>query len=119
MSPYIVTTKQRVPNWDGVGDAPLMRGFRRAVATLEEARTLLIRSEHGGSLSTALLDTLPGTVGPLPDETTISVEQTTWLTLANVAFDAGVFASGDASIAEHGNGTAQREILDAYNARQA
>jgi hypothetical protein len=116
MSPYIVTRKRPGSYFAGREPQALSR---RAVATLEEARTLLIRSEHGCSLSTALLDTLPGTVGPLPDETTISVEQTTWLTLANVAFDAGVFASGDASIAEHGNGTAQREILDAYNARQA
>jgi hypothetical protein len=84
--PYIVTTKQRVPNWDGVGDAPLMRGFRRAVATLEEARQSCVRALYaanapqgdvsGPRLWTAAYE-LPesgGTVGPLPDGTVIEVE---------------------------------------------
>jgi hypothetical protein len=110
--PYIVTTKQRVPNWDGVGDAPLMRGFRRAVATLEEARTLLIRSEHGGSLSTALLDTLPGTVGPLPDGIVIEVEQVKWSALESHVWSPFL---PDAEPPE----MLKAEILAAYNARQA
>jgi hypothetical protein len=76
--PYIVTTKRQcgdcLDEWACGECDEGIKSSRRAVATLEEARTLLIRSEHGGSLSTALLDTLPGTIGPLPDGTVIEVK---------------------------------------------
>jgi hypothetical protein len=102
MSPYIVTRKRPGSYFAGREPQALSR---RAVATLEEARTLLIRSEHGGSLSTALLDTLPGTVGPLPDGTVIAVEQTNWTDLAEPFTPESFFG--------------EQAILDAYNARQA
>jgi hypothetical protein len=109
MSPYIVTRKRPGSYFAGREPQALSR---RAVATLEEARTLLIRSEHGCSLSTALLDTLPGTVGPLPDGIVIEVEQVKWSALESHVWSPFL---PDAEPPE----MLKAEILAAYNARQA
>jgi hypothetical protein len=114
--PYIVTTKQRVPNWDGVGDAPLMRGFRRAVATLEKARDTI--REQTGYFYDGKLPESGGTVGPLPDGTEIEVERMTWFALAAVASSVRITVQM-ADRAAKGDVADQRRICDAYNARQA
>lgn len=70
MSPYIITTTVPVPGIAGAGfggDKPPAVS-RRAVATLEEAAYDAIR----------LMSAEGGTVGPLPDGTTIEVHRANW-----------------------------------------
>jgi hypothetical protein len=76
---YIVTTKppcdcqrgKRTPLncWDCTSNHP----SRRAVATLDEARDYA--HQHGATFSVASISERGGTVGPLPDGTTIKVER--------------------------------------------
>jgi hypothetical protein len=96
MGPFTVTTKRPCAPCHGTGDwldsstgtgqCDECGGFgvdvdRRAVATLEEARGACVAILHNHGFS-ALGYALPraesgGTVGPLPDGTTIQVEPTT------------------------------------------
>jgi hypothetical protein len=105
--PYIVTTKQRVPNWDGVGDAPLMRGFRRAVTTLEKAQDLV--REAGATLTAAVITESGGTI-TLPDGSVIEVVPMDEEEMRSYASISGVNDAYERPMTE---------ILDAYNARQA
>jgi hypothetical protein len=127
--PYIVTTKRTVPTdlgRDEVADAGVLS--RRAVATLEEARALAYaKALRRGSLAQMsddprMFSEQGGTVGPLPDGTVIEVEQTTWVRLVMyIRRDASPTGGRDGLRpveASQGDAEAQREILDAYNARQ-
>lgn len=73
--PYIVTvtTAERVRP-----DSPLREGIqtRRAVATLDEAREACIDAGHPRGMDGWKLPESGGTVGPLPDGTTIEVRET-------------------------------------------
>jgi hypothetical protein len=124
--PYIVTTKRRKmavmfpPRMDVV--------YRRAVATLEEREVTpklreMLPHEHPARLiaiaaEIARMPESGGTIGPLPDGTMIEVEQTNWLRLAEAAGIEEAHAYSLAEAATAGAEDAQREILDAYNARQ-
>jgi hypothetical protein len=123
--PYIVTTK-REPQDDGMGRSWFEHVSRRAVATLEAARTLAsdeiivaLGNEAEGYRSLAYaLPEAGGTVGPLPDGTVIEVEQVTWLDLARQA-GVGEHVGSLVTDVERGFTYAGPRILDAYNARQA
>lgn len=92
MTPYIVTTKERIGGTDLVipGERTVSR---RAVATLDEARELAATAAgNAGNWSNTLdaalcrgaakqaraLSESGGPVGPLPDGTTIEVELIGW-----------------------------------------
>jgi hypothetical protein len=119
--PYVITTTA------GTGDGypcNTPSGFaeiRRAVATLDEAleyaHSLVPDDEHFDHNNRhAAIDSLGnhgGTVGPLPDGTTIQVEKVGWLDLSRSARIPDGWA-------DHGEPTElrQRSIIDAYNAAQ-
>jgi hypothetical protein len=126
VSPFIVTTKRRLSCtcWGTVGEdesgmcrACHARGesvSRLAVATLEEAKAesaaLLEGHEYTNDefFATALIPESGGTVGPLPDGTTIHVEPRQWYQLAEAV---GWHPDADAHRGE-------AELLAAYNAKQ-
>jgi hypothetical protein len=109
VSPYVVTTKRRDEDQPGVTVSRVLS--RRAVATLGEARGLAALScgisnpEHLRAASR--LPESGGTVGPLPDGTVIQVERVTW---------AELLPMDERPLLPH---MTQRELLDAYNARQS
>ena len=118
--PYIITTRRRTSTPEGF-DPPLTR---RAVATLEEARgyaaeqvrgALGVRKSWSIRKPEALALGLPehgGTIGPLPDGTTIEVTPVCWNWIIGAAEDAGVDTD-----AVHADGD-DIAILDAYNAQE-
>jgi hypothetical protein len=119
--PYIVTTKRRGYMGLGLVRSPRVVS-RRAVATLEEADSLVreILVEHGERAGVA--PPLPeggATLSPLPDGTVIEVEQTTWAILGGILDCNENVRLGLIKRAEAGHRTAQQTILDAYNARRA
>jgi hypothetical protein len=75
--PYIITTRRPYYSHDACAWAT-WESPRHAVATLDEARAvaheLVIARDPGFSARAEPL-TVPGTVGPLPDGTVITVEQ--------------------------------------------
>ena len=114
MNPYIVTTKRQA--WrhaSPVPDEAILS--RRAAATLEEYDL--------GSYNVALINAGERiTVGPLPGRTVIEVEQTTWVRLVMDVRSAASHTGGRDGLrvveASQGDSEAQREILDAFNARR-
>jgi hypothetical protein len=96
---------------------------RHAVATLDEAREA-VASEYriefpDGRTARDLITEQGGTVGPLPDGTTIEVEPTTYVNLANAA---AMPAARRAYVTSPGYGSGEpyaAEIITAYNERHA
>lgn len=127
--PYIITTKaatepdaySRFKERQATGlAAPLSR---RAVATLDEARTaaedrvidaLGVLGTHAASDERFDARELPeqgGTIGPLPDGTVIEVERVTYGQLR-------VMVDGDDSWDDAYTADEETEIIDAYNTAQ-
>ena len=136
--PFIVTTKRPLSCtcWGRV-EAEMCRACRkggkdvsrRAVATLEEARQIVLdflefdiaAEQVDADMMDAqyrYAEALPesgGTVGPLPDGTVIEVERVSWHDLTHHAPNVGRFwlpATG-------GDEASRTAILDAFNAREA
>lgn len=100
--PYTITTETDSP-LDHLGVGPTI--VRRAVATLDEARDYVHNA--GATFSVAAIGEQGGTVGPLPDGTTITVEQVGWVWLWTSARDAGALIHSTSS---------KDETIAAYNA---
>ena len=110
--PYIITTRRRTSTPEGF-DPPLTR---RAVATLEEAKRA-VRMNNRDVFYSEWFDRIDlpadgGTIGPLPDGTTIEVTPVCWNWIIGAAEDAGVDTD-----AVHADGD-DIAILDAYNAQE-
>src|SRR4051812_13657710 len=124
--PYLVTTMYGEPRSDRpghVGGVAWERVSRLAVATLGKARSAVKRAimdlaPESGSLKPYLAaqqqaDALPesgGTVGPLPDGTTIRVELAATGDLAAAALVANDYHFGELT---------EAEVIAAFNAKQA
>lgn len=115
--PYIITTKQEhLDGWK-----PLSR---RAVATLDEARSYAFRSmveywpdkQVGEGPNLMDLPGAGGTIGPLPDGTVIEIERVIWFDLAR---DLPEISWNMLTRASSGYLSAQSKVFDAYNARSA
>jgi hypothetical protein len=124
--PYIVTTKRvSATRTTPPNDNDLLS--RRAVATLEGARTSAEESVKAHAVGLIgqwrrQAESLPesgGTIGPLPDGTVIEVERVTWHDIAREGGLSYADAMSFAVDAERGSEAAQRILLDAYNARQS
>jgi hypothetical protein len=124
--PFIVTTKRPTDRGFSLSEEPVHEVSRRAVATLEEnphsnvkdevARIMLRAGvvQQGQFWARAILGLTEsgGTVNPLPDGTMIQVERVTWKRLGE--------ASGFVMLSHpEPTGLAKREIIAAFNAKQA
>jgi hypothetical protein len=119
--PYIITTKQV----DGAAYDTVVAVSRRAVATLDEARTWVHRESVPDGLpremeqecwsyldsNIARIGDQGGTVGPLPDGTVIEVERVSGYALAQRVAPLGLNPR-DSDAAK------LVQILDVYNAAQ-
>jgi hypothetical protein len=108
--PFIITTTRHLPSMESHDTMEYVE--RRAVATLEEARTLASDAVYDAGLKTVVdaeqAFTIPvsgGSVGPLPDGTVIEVEHASW--------DDLVGADG------WGVSTTEAEVIAAYNDAQS
>lgn len=118
-APYIVTTKRQPHPLAFANELET----RRAVATLDEARRLVLRTidRHGArQRDRRAACGLPGSGGTvtLPDGTVIELKTTTWYVLWKTWRNPGL-PSPILESAVAGDPDAQQRILDAYNARRS
>lgn len=125
--PYLITVKRRDDDSrecggcgerydDGTACEDGAYVSRRAVATREDAETMLAEAVHSSGVTDDALawaelivrcgGTTAPELGPLPDGTVIEVERVEWIDLART-----VGISGQRKLVA-------KPILDAYNARQ-
>lgn len=117
--PYIIETRCPLPgdpygDWTEADDAAEAKNTRRAVATLDEARSIVYGAigenddppYFDGHFAADSLDEQGGTIGPLPDGTTIEVQALDWSALAERAY------------ADGGWSMKPVKILNAFNARE-